>query len=215
MERVIIRHVSEPGTQQPADREGRRRYRAQSQRRSDRRPRGQRGHRHPDRPQGDLDLPPGQHARSGPVRAQGARGAALSGRLPGHGRFVPARPVQGPSVVLAVGLLRLAGRRRRSPSTSRRRSRCSPRPATATASRRDGRVQHPALCRHRPVDPGDHGRGRDRRLDPAGRDQRGLPQAPGAQLPDDPDPLEPGLPRPALQCRRLRLQSRQLPTRRS
>ena len=78
---------------------------------------------------------------------------------------------------------------------------------------RDGCVQHRALCRHRAGGAGDHGRGRHQRLDRTGGDQGGLRQAPGAQFPDDPDPLEPGLPGPALQRRRLRLQSRTIPTR--
>ena len=56
-------------------------------------------------------------------------------RLPGHGRFVPARAVQGAPVVLAVGLLRLADRQRRSRSTLPRPRLCWPRPATRTASR--------------------------------------------------------------------------------
>ena len=170
------------GCAAPVDREGRRRHRPQPHRRSDRRPRGQFRHRHPDRSEGDPDLPPGQHARSGAVRAQGARGAALSGRLPGHGGFVPARSVHRPPVVLAVRLLRLADRqpvraRRRQSQGAARRGR--PR---GWHQGRDGRVQHRALCRHRAGGAGDHGRGRHQRLDRTGGDQGGLSPSTGRAI---------------------------------
>ena len=47
---------------------------------------------------------------------------------------------------------------------------------------RDGRVQHRALCRHRAGGAGDHGRGRHQRLDRTGGDQGGLSPSTGRAI---------------------------------
>ena len=94
------------------------------------------------------------------AKPEGAQGAALAGRLSGHGGHLPQGPLQGPPVLLAVGLLCLAHRhavqaRRRQGEGAAGRSRLSRR-----LRGRARRLQQLALVGHRAVDPGDHGPGR-------------------------------------------------------